>query len=114
MLPRPSMLRALQLTGRQGKSPTLRSTLQRRFTSTEPQKLVGPMDNAFNRERMAVKHHAAESAGKCSLRSRSDKRSCAYELGPRSLAEIMYLVFHPKVVNWEASGSREIVLSYLP
>lgn len=62
MLPRPSMLRALKPAGRQGQSNILRSTLQRRFASTDPPKLVGPMDNAFNRERLAVKHHAAESA----------------------------------------------------
>lgn len=69
MLPRPSVLHAVKLAGRQGQPPILRSILQRRFASTEPPKLVGPMDNAFNRERLAVKHHAAQSAGECPLRS---------------------------------------------
>ena len=41
----------------------LRSSLQQRFASNEPNKLVGPMDNAFNRERLAVKQHAKQSAG---------------------------------------------------
>jgi len=63
MLPRPSILRASQLATRQLQSPVLRTTLKRRFASTEPPKLVGPMDNAFNRERLAVKAHAAQSAG---------------------------------------------------
>ncbi|KAL9065134.1 MAG: hypothetical protein Q9161_008425 [Pseudevernia consocians] len=62
MRPRVSLLSALELAGRQGQFPILRSTIQRRFASTEPPKLVGPMDNAFNRERLAVKHHAAQSA----------------------------------------------------
>ncbi|KAL9127075.1 MAG: hypothetical protein Q9217_003977 [Psora testacea] len=42
--------------------PILRQITHRRFASTEPSKLVGPMDNAFNRERLAVKQHAAQSA----------------------------------------------------
>ncbi|CAD6590005.1 MAG: Cytochrome c oxidase subunit 6A, mitochondrial [Alectoria sarmentosa] len=62
MLPRPSKLRALRLSTGYRQSPVLRNTLQCRFASTEPPKLVGPMDNAFNRERLAVKHHAAQSA----------------------------------------------------
>ena len=42
----------------------LRNTLQRRLASSggQPQ-LTGAADNAFNRERLAVKHHAAESSG---------------------------------------------------
>ena len=68
MLPRPSMLRPTQLAIRQLRSPILRNTLQRRLASTEQHtgsstKLVGPMDNAFNRERLAVREHAAQSAG---------------------------------------------------
>ena len=58
------ILRAPQRASQQTRSPILRQTLQRRFASNEPTKLTGPMDNAFNRERMAVKQHAAESAGK--------------------------------------------------
>lgn len=42
-----------------------RTAVQRRFASEEMPKLTGAADNAFNRERMAVKQHAGESAGKC-------------------------------------------------
>jgi len=54
--------------GQQLRSPRLRSTIQRRFESTAEklpkpgQKLVGPQDNAFNRERAAVKAHAAATS----------------------------------------------------
>ncbi|KAJ9620343.1 hypothetical protein H2204_012312 [Knufia peltigerae] len=48
---------------------TLRSSLQQRFASTHPSppgqagsKLVGAQDNAFNRERAAVKAHAAATS----------------------------------------------------
>lgn len=41
-----------------------RNAVQRRFASGEVPKLTGAADNAFNRERMAVKQHAGESAGK--------------------------------------------------
>lgn len=43
--------------------PSLRNTVQRRLASGEMPKLVGTADNAFNRERMAVKQHAAASSG---------------------------------------------------
>ena len=56
-------LRALNPAIRQRQFPIIRSVIQQRTASTEPPKLVGPMDNAFNRERLAVKHHAAQSAG---------------------------------------------------
>ncbi|KAL8779306.1 MAG: hypothetical protein Q9203_000554 [Teloschistes exilis] len=39
-----------------------RTAIQRRFASDEMPKLTGAADNAFNRERMAVKQHAGESA----------------------------------------------------
>ena len=41
----------------------VRNTIQRRYAGTQESKLVGPMDNAFNRERLAVKEHAGKSAG---------------------------------------------------
>ena len=69
MLSRPSILSALKIASRQRPFSIQCSTLQRRLVSTEPPKLVGPMDNAFNRERLAVKHHAAQSAGEIDLRS---------------------------------------------
>ena len=41
-----------------------RSTLQRRLASNDGQPpLTGAADNAFNRERRAVKNHAAATAG---------------------------------------------------
>ena len=55
----------------------MRTAIPRRFASTEHAehgtKLVGPMDNAFNRERLAVREHAAQSAGNVSLPRRSYK-----------------------------------------
>jgi cytochrome c oxidase subunit 6a len=47
---------------RQIRTPALRSTLQRRFASHEIE-LKGAADNAFNRERAAVKAHAAATSG---------------------------------------------------
>lgn len=56
MLSRQALLRA--------RIPALRNAVQRRFASTDGlPKLEGAMDNAFNRERQAVKAHAAKSAG---------------------------------------------------
>lgn len=56
MLSRQALLRA--------RTPALRNAVQRRFASTDGlPKLEGAMDNAFNRERQAVKAHAAKSAG---------------------------------------------------
>lgn len=56
MLSRQALLRA--------RAPALRNAIQRRFASTDGlPKLEGAMDNAFNREREAVKAHAAKSAG---------------------------------------------------
>jgi len=63
MLPRPSILRASHLASRQLRALAPRNVLRQRFASTQPPKLEGPMDNAFNRERLAVKAHAAQSAG---------------------------------------------------
>lgn len=61
---------------------TLRSSLQQRFASTHPttpgqagSKLVGAQDNAFNRERAAVKAHAAATSG--------ESRFGTETLGPR-------------------------------
>lgn len=55
--------RASALTTRNALQPSLRNTAQRRFASGEMPKLTGAADNAFNRERMAVKQHAAGSSG---------------------------------------------------
>jgi cytochrome c oxidase subunit 6a len=54
--------------GRTLRSPNVRTTVQRRFESSADKlplpgkKLVGPQDNAFNRERAAVKAHAAATS----------------------------------------------------
>lgn len=40
-----------------------RNTFQRRFASSGEPPLTGAADNAFNRERRAVKQHAAASSG---------------------------------------------------
>ncbi|KAL8733625.1 MAG: hypothetical protein Q9166_002035 [cf. Caloplaca sp. 2 TL-2023] len=52
---------ASALTTRHALQPSLRNTVQRRLASGEIPKLTGAADNAFNRERMAVKQHAAAS-----------------------------------------------------
>lgn len=44
------------------RSTPVRSAAQRRFNSTE-QKFPWQVDNEFNRERAAVKHHAAATSG---------------------------------------------------
>ena len=57
--------RATQRLSAQVRSPTIRSRFQRRLAHNdggEPP-LTGAADNAFNRERRAVKAHAAASAG---------------------------------------------------
>ncbi|TVY19533.1 Cytochrome c oxidase subunit 6A [Lachnellula arida] len=54
MFPQRTMLRAMR-------SPALGRTIQRRLASTES-KFVGAEDNAFNRERKAVKDHAAATS----------------------------------------------------
>jgi cytochrome c oxidase subunit 6a len=45
------------------RSPATRSAFQRRAASTESSGLSGAQDNAFNRERQAVKDHAAATSG---------------------------------------------------
>ena len=45
------------------RSPVVRSAFQRRFASTGSSGLHGAEDNAFNRERLAVKQHAAATSG---------------------------------------------------
>lgn len=57
-------MRASRQIGLQARNPTLRSAFQRRLASTQEQApLTGAADNAFNRERRAVKAHAAASSG---------------------------------------------------
>ncbi|KAL8779570.1 MAG: hypothetical protein Q9213_006875 [Squamulea squamosa] len=54
--------RASALTTRHALQASIRNTVQRRLASGEMPKLTGAADNAFNRERMAVKQHAAASS----------------------------------------------------
>lgn len=66
-----SFQRAGLRLSQQFRAPVFRRTVQRRFESSHPglpstepgAKLVGPQDNAFNRERAAVKAHAAATSG---------------------------------------------------
>lgn len=55
-----------QRAAQQMRSAPVRSTIQRRANSTEanPSWIV---DNEFNRERAAVKHHAASTSGQSHL-----------------------------------------------
>ncbi|MCJ1337690.1 Cytochrome c oxidase subunit 6A, mitochondrial [Bachmanniomyces sp. S44760] len=55
------MLRSSQLITRPLARAVPKHTLQRRFASEQPA-LKGPEDNAFNRERQAVKAHAAATS----------------------------------------------------
>ena len=59
MFPQRSMFRAAA----QLRSPAVRSVFQRRSASTGSTGLHGAEDNAFNRERLAVKEHAAATSG---------------------------------------------------
>ncbi|MCJ1359799.1 MAG: Cytochrome c oxidase subunit 6A, mitochondrial [Icmadophila ericetorum] len=55
--------RACRPLGLQTRTPLIRSRVQHRFASgQEGPQLTGPMDNAFNRERAAVKAHAAATS----------------------------------------------------
>ncbi|KAA6408231.1 MAG: cytochrome c oxidase subunit VIa [Lasallia pustulata] len=62
MLAQRSLLRASQRVSQQIQSPAIRSSFQRRLASSSGPPLTGPADNAFNRERQAVKAHAAATS----------------------------------------------------
>ncbi len=64
MSPQRPLARAVQRAGALVRSPILRQTLQRRFAHAEGPPLTGAADNAFNRERAAVKAHAAATSGR--------------------------------------------------
>ena len=64
MLSQRFLQRSAQYAARQSRAPAFRKRLQQRFASSgEQPQLTGAADNAFNRERLAVKKHAAESSG---------------------------------------------------
>ncbi|CZS98202.1 probable cytochrome c oxidase subunit VIa [Rhynchosporium agropyri] len=62
MLPQRTMLRTSQRFAAQLRTPAIRTPLQRRLASSESSGFHGAEDNAFNRERKAVKDHAAATS----------------------------------------------------
>ncbi|KAG4426879.1 hypothetical protein IFR05_017638 [Cadophora sp. M221] len=62
MFPQRTALQASQRFAAQLRSPAIRTPFQRRFASTESSAFHGAEDNAFNRERQAVKDHAAATS----------------------------------------------------
>ncbi|KAL9025357.1 MAG: hypothetical protein Q9196_005800 [Gyalolechia fulgens] len=62
MIQRHTLQRNFVHLTRYGVIPSMRNTVQRRLASSEMPKLKGAADNAFNRERLAVKQHAAASS----------------------------------------------------
>jgi cytochrome c oxidase subunit 6a len=60
------MLRTSQRFAAGLRSPAIRTPFQRRFASAESSGFKGAEDNAFNRERKAVKDHAAATSGNLS------------------------------------------------
>lgn len=67
MLSRQHGLRLVKFSYHRSHVPSLQRTLQRRFLSLEEPPLTGAADNAFNRERRAVKAHAAATSGISSI-----------------------------------------------
>lgn len=67
MFPQRSMLRFSQRAAQQLRGTPVRSTVQRRFNSgggsSSGQNFPWAVDNEFNRERAAVRHHAADTSG---------------------------------------------------
>ncbi|KAJ5124716.1 uncharacterized protein N7515_008541 [Penicillium bovifimosum] len=61
MFPQRNLGRLFQRASQQTRSTPVRSTVQRRFNSVES-KPSWAVDNEFNRERAAVKHHAASTS----------------------------------------------------
>ncbi|KAH8686053.1 putative cytochrome c oxidase subunit VIa [Tricladium varicosporioides] len=61
MFPQRTMLRTTQRFAANLRTPAVRQTVQRRFASSETV-FTGAEDNAFNRERAAVKAHAAATS----------------------------------------------------
>lgn len=64
MLSQRLMSRLSQRAGQQLRSTPVRSVAQRRFAATDSKTMLKELpDNAFNRERAAVKEHAAATSG---------------------------------------------------
>jgi cytochrome c oxidase subunit 6a len=66
MFPQRIVGRLSQRASQQMRPGSVRSTVQRRFNSAEA-KPSWIADNEFNRERAAVKHHAASTSGQSIL-----------------------------------------------
>ncbi|EKD21540.1 uncharacterized protein L3040_006081 [Drepanopeziza brunnea f. sp. 'multigermtubi'] len=62
MFPQRTMLRTTQRFAAQLRSPAVRTPIQRRLASTETSAFEGAENNAFNRERKAMKDHAAATS----------------------------------------------------
>ncbi|EPE31918.1 Mitochondrial cytochrome c oxidase subunit VIa [Glarea lozoyensis ATCC 20868] len=62
MFPQRQMIRTSQRFAANLRSPSVRTPFQRRFASHGESTLKGVEDNAFNREREAVKAHAAATS----------------------------------------------------
>ncbi|MCJ1288117.1 Cytochrome c oxidase subunit 6A, mitochondrial [Xylographa opegraphella] len=98
MLSQRSLVRVPHRIGLRGRAPTLRLNFQRRLAHsdvvrTDVPPLTGAADNAFNRERQAVKAHAAATSGNMPARFLSGTPEL---IDDRSLAQIVDLVpdFH--------------------
>lgn len=63
MLPRLALSHTKQCVNQQVRALVIRQNFQRRSASGGLPPLTGAADNAFNRERRAVKAHAAKSSG---------------------------------------------------
>lgn len=72
MLLRPALSHAKQCANQQARTLVIRQYFQRRSASGGLPPLTGAADNAFNRERRAVKAHAAKSSGTGSPDLRAD------------------------------------------
>ena len=55
--------RAVVRTAQSLRSPATRAAFQKRFASSTENAFAGAEDNAFNRQRKAVKDHAAATSG---------------------------------------------------
>lgn len=112
MLSRQIFVRTFPRVSQQCRSTALRQTLQRRFASSNEPPLTGAADNAFNRERRAVKAHAAASSGK--LLNHLCKKSSLWAIGLymldyRILAEVNDIVKLEPLWSYEILNSQEAV-----
>ena len=95
MLSQRSLARAPHSIGLRTRPPTLRLSFQRRLAHsdvvrTDVPPLTGAADNAFNRERQAVKAHAAATSG---TRSARVPKGTSELIDNRSLAQIVDIVY---------------------